>query len=292
MAKYVHAPLLTTALTLGVALSAATAAVSSAAAEELQWATQAGGTGGDFGFGIATDGPGNSYVTGAFSSTTTFGAGEDNETELTAAGGSDVFVAKYDRNGQLLWATLAGGTGTDWGNGIAIDGPGNSYVAGIFQGIATFGEGEDNETGLTASGSFDAFVAKYDRNGDLLWAKQASGTSNEIGWGIATDSRGNSYVSGYFSGTATFGDGENNETRPERRRQPRYICCEVRPEWPAPWATRAGGASNVSGGDQGMGSRQTAPGTATSPALSPARRRSERARAGQRDRANCRGQPF
>jgi Beta-propeller repeat len=65
------------------------------------------------GSGIAIDRRGNSYVTGFFSGTATFGAGEANETELTASGGDDFFVAKYDRDGRLLWATQAGGTSGD-----------------------------------------------------------------------------------------------------------------------------------------------------------------------------------
>ena len=61
--------------------------------------------------GIATDGAGNSYVTGNFEDTATFGAGEPNETTLTSAGSSDILVAKYDPSGALVWAKRAGGTG-------------------------------------------------------------------------------------------------------------------------------------------------------------------------------------
>ena len=57
------------------------------------------------------------------------------------------------------------------------------------------------------------FVAKYARDGTLLWATSAGGIScGRQGLGIATDPRGNSYVTGDFSGTATFGAGEANET--------------------------------------------------------------------------------
>ena len=76
---------------------------------------------------IATDPRGNSYVTGFFSGTATFGAGEANETVLSAAGVEDMFVAKYAPNGTLLWATSAGGTDGDEGSGIATDRRGNSY---------------------------------------------------------------------------------------------------------------------------------------------------------------------
>ena len=117
-------------------------------------------------FGIATDRPGNSYLTGFFADIATFGAGEDNETEL----------AHRSRPGYLRREVRSrrpaplGDTGwrqnTDVGSGIAVDHRGNSYVTGEFRGTATFGAGEDNETELTAAGdegNTDMFVAKYQR---------------------------------------------------------------------------------------------------------------------------------
>ncbi len=99
------------------------------------------------------DGSGHSYVTGSFRGSATFGPGETNETTLTSAGGIDIFVAKYDAAGALVWAKRAGGTGSDFGRGTAVDGSGNSYVTGFFgafgSAAATFGPGETNETTLT-----------------------------------------------------------------------------------------------------------------------------------------------
>ena len=165
-----------------------------------------------FGKGIATDGGGNSYVTGNALGTVTFNAGEDNEIML----GSGIFVAKYDRNGRLVWAKHAGG---DFDSGLAItsDNRGNCYATGFFEGTATFGAGEDNESVLSAprSGVHDIFVAKYDRNGLLVWAKQAGRATDDgiFGEGIATDNSSNSYITGNFNSTATFGAGERNETQ-------------------------------------------------------------------------------
>ena len=179
-------------------------------AQDLVWAERAGGTSADFGFGIAVDGAGNSYVTGEFQGSATFGPGETNETTLTSAGDRDIFVAKYDASGDLVWAKRAGGTSNDQGRGIAVDGSGNSFVTGSFQDPATFGPGETNETTLTSAGGSDIFVAKYDASGDLVWAKRAGGTSFESGRGIAVDGSGTSYVTGFFDVSATFGPGETN----------------------------------------------------------------------------------
>ena len=199
----------------------------------LQWATQAGGSAQDFGVGIATSARGDSYVTGNFAGTATFGEGEPNETSLTSAGSIDIFMAKYGPDGALLWATRAGGSvghqappgagGLDEVFGIATSARGDSYVTGFFTDTATFGEGEPNETTLTATGSgdriSDIFVAKYGPDGALQWATQAGGGDDDgvggdddAGYGIATSARGDSYVTGSFEGTATFGEGEPNET--------------------------------------------------------------------------------
>ena len=62
------------------------------------------------------------------------------------------------------------------GCGIAVDGSGNSYVTGFFNGTATFGQGQANQTTLTSAGSDDIFVAQYDSKGVLQWARRAGGT--------------------------------------------------------------------------------------------------------------------
>jgi hypothetical protein len=186
-----------------------------AQSQELEWAKSAGGSSTDIGFGIAADPRGNSYVTGFFTGTAAFGAGEANETELTSEAATAVFIAKHAPDGSLLWAKSGGGTEARvWGRSIAVDFRGNSYVTGSFMGTAIFGAGEANETELTALGGQDVFfVAKYAPDGSLLWITSAGGTEAPVsGRGIALDPRGNSYVTGSFRGTTTFGGGEANET--------------------------------------------------------------------------------
>jgi len=162
-----------------------------------QWAKQAGGIANDEGIGISVDADGNSYVTGYFQETATFGA-----FTLTSSGSYDVFVAKLDTDGNWQWATKAGGSGGEncRGYGITIDDAGNSYVTGYFTGTATFGAFT-----ITSNGSYDGFVAKLDTDGNWQWAKQAGGSSYDFGISISVDANGNSYVTGTFSVTATFG---------------------------------------------------------------------------------------
>jgi hypothetical protein len=155
------------------------------------WAKRVGGINSD----LAVDSSGNAYITGSLSGTALFGA-----TTLTSAGGFDTYIAKVDSGGNFIWAKRAGGTSDDYGRGIALDSSGNAYITGSFQGTALYGA-----TTLTSSGSYDTYIAKVDSVGNFLWAKSAGGSSDDVGVGIALDSSGNAYITGYFSGTAVFG---------------------------------------------------------------------------------------
>ena len=162
------------------------------------WANQAGGTNCDYGHGIAVDDNGNSYIIGNFLESANFGI-----TTLTSSGYYDIFVAKLDINGNWLWAKQAGGTSYDFGNSIAVDTNRNVYVTGFFYSSScSFG----TITLINSSSEYiDIFVAKLDINGNWLWAKQAGGTSDDCGYGITVDVNGNSYITGIFRGSATFG---------------------------------------------------------------------------------------
>ena len=100
-----------------------------------------------------------------------------------------------------------GGTGTDSGRSVALDGSGNVYVTGGFSETVDFDPGA-GIVELTSAGSFDVFVSKLDANGNLLWARRVGGTSDDSGGGVVVDGSGNVYVTGhFFSGTVDFDPG-------------------------------------------------------------------------------------
>ena len=98
------------------------------------------------------------------------------------------------------WARGAGGIINDHGWDVAVDADGNAYFTGDFADVAAFGP-----TALTSQGDYDVFVAKLNKDGTWQWATSAGGTDFDWGRGIAVDIEGNTYVTGHFTGNATFG---------------------------------------------------------------------------------------
>ena len=166
---------------------------------EWQWAIQAGGNGNewidDWGYAISNDGSGNSYIAGWFTGNASFGTHS-----LSSNGYQDIFVAKFDSDGDCLWAINAGGSYGDRGYGITLDDYNNIYITGFFSGDASFG------THTLFSDEYpDTFVAKFNSDGDCLWAKNAVGPSDMQGRDIAIDNFGNAYITGWFNGNISFG---------------------------------------------------------------------------------------
>ncbi|MES2593083.1 MAG: PKD domain-containing protein [Bacteroidota bacterium] len=165
------------------------------AAQNNFWMQRGGGVTPDEAYDISIDANGNTYTTGYFTSSATFGT-----TTLNSSGITDIFITKINNLGVYEWAVKAGGTGSDRALSIKADAAGNNYITGFFYGTATFG----NQT-ITSSGAQDIFIAKYDNAGVLLWVKNAGGSNADIGNGINVDNAGNVIVTGEFAGTANFG---------------------------------------------------------------------------------------
>ena len=168
---------------------------------QFNWASSAGGSSSDYCYDSYTDNLGNTYVTGKFKSDPMdFGNG----IQISPKGNYDVYVAKYDPTGAALWAVDAGSAGSsspDEGDAITADAAGNVYVTGAFFGTAYFSDTDS----LVSTGNFDVFIAKYDTDGNFVWAKQAYSTSGtqDKGTGIVADAAGNVYVTGYFGDDAS-----------------------------------------------------------------------------------------
>lgn len=154
----------------------------------------AGGSGEELGRDIAVDGNGNVYIVGAYANSVSFGG-----TVITAAGSSDIFVAKYNNSGILQWVRSAGGIYDDQGYSIAVDASGNAFITGHFRESVQFGT-----TSLVSAGNSDIFIVKYDTNGVVLWAEAEGGIYGDQAVGLTVDQLGNCYVTGTYYKDAVF----------------------------------------------------------------------------------------
>ena len=168
-------------------------------AGDWQWVKTFGGEESFRDHRLTIDDEKNLYITGGFDGTQVFGS-----TTLTSVGGFDIYVVKYDQNGNFIWAKRAGSTRDDRGNDIAFDGAQNLYVTGEFRGKAGFDLDSLNNYG-GASGR-DMFVAKISKAGDWIWAKKGGSKSgSDRGNGVVVNSKGLILTTGSYRDTAKFG---------------------------------------------------------------------------------------
>ncbi|MBT6184487.1 MAG: hypothetical protein HOI07_07040, partial [Betaproteobacteria bacterium] len=170
-----------------------------------QWYQTIPGMFGDTGYSIAVDSGGNVYVTGNYGSTTTVSLG--NGLNLPNPSGTGAFIVKYDTSGTAQWFQTIQGTHNDIGYSIAVDSSGNVYAIGYYYSTTTVSLGNGLE--LPASAENDAFIVKYNSSGTAQWVQTIRGTSNDVGYGIAVDSGGNVYATGYYNSTVSLGNGLN-----------------------------------------------------------------------------------
>ena len=181
----------------GAGDASASAHLQVARVPDFEWARGSGTPKRSEGQGIAADSAGNVFVTGDFGGTGLFG-----DTSY-AARMLDIFVAKFNPSGQLLWADKWGTAGDDHGRKVAVDAQGNACV------IGTFWNGYTN--GSFGSDYFsDTFISKYDPAGNLLWRRNIRGEGwcayRTVGNDIALDRQGNILVSGSYEGlSVNFG---------------------------------------------------------------------------------------
>ena len=160
----------------------------------LVYSTYLGGSGGDYGAGIAVDGAGDAYVAGGTASTD---FPTKNPLQPANGGGSDAFVAEINPAGSaLVYSTYLGGSGNDAASGIAINSAGNAYVTGetASTNFPTMRPLQPSYGG----GSSDAFVAKLNAAGSaLVYSTYLGGSGQDSGLGIAVDRSGKAYATGF-----------------------------------------------------------------------------------------------
>ncbi|MCS6818864.1 MAG: SBBP repeat-containing protein [Chitinophagales bacterium] len=123
----------------------------------------------------------------------------DNNQIVSQTTSYDYFVATFDTSGSLVWLTGFGSAAEDQALAVTCDESGNTLITGYTGGILYL-----NGKPLDFFGWNDVFVAKYNRNGSLVWITQAGGPKLDLGTCITTDKNGNIYVSGMFENSCRF----------------------------------------------------------------------------------------
>lgn len=167
-------------------------------AQQWEWAKRINGVQNDYVSDMYIDDSAFIYVTGRTKGVAIF---EDDTNPITPVnyGHTDAFMAKYDKDGNLIWANQGGSPFPEWGWGIVADQWGNVYCTGEISDTSVFGL----DTVISA-GDRDVFITKLDRNGEFIWTKRFGNTGNDRGKDITIDSRGDIYVTGFMQDEVTI----------------------------------------------------------------------------------------
>jgi len=187
---------------------------------------------------------GNIYVLGSYKShfildgNTYNGYPDQSSTKL------DIFLAKLNAAGYVVWVITMGGNQGDNPDDMAIDNQENIYVSGFFQGTCDFGSGNT----LTSSGGNDGFIVKYDSTGTFQWVRKAAyGTANERVSAITIGKDGNLYVAGMSqSSSFTIGDGTNEQSYTNADGNRDLFLASFTPSGMYRWSRQIPGNSNTS----------------------------------------------
>jgi len=198
-------------------------------AQTFDWVRPMGGTDADEGYGVDHRDDGGSYAIGMFNGTAQFGG-----STLTSAGGMDMYLARLDAGGAVLWASRAGGL-DDQGGHVLVDIGGAVVAAGEFKGSMDFSTGTLTATG----GDRDLWVASYDPNGQLLWALQGQATGLSQFNSIAADANGYVVLAGRFEGTLQIGSSSVTSAGMQD-----VFVLRLSPGGNVDWLVRAGGTDD------------------------------------------------
>ena len=160
--------------------------------DALTYSSYLGGIGTDYGTAIASDSGGNAYVVGLTNSSN---FPISNALQRTLAGAEDGFVTKLNPSGSaLVYSTYLGGTGSDAGNGVAVDSIGDAYVTGV---TSSSDFPILNPIQSTIQGRGDAFVTEINPLGTaFVYSTYLGGQGNASGTSIAVDSARSAYITG------------------------------------------------------------------------------------------------
>lgn len=169
-----------------------------------EWAKSFGsGTGSEVGKDIVTDATGNVYTVGHFDDAFDADPGAGT-VALIPNGGADIFITKFDSNGNFVWAKQIGGMTNDAAYGIALNQFNHLYVTGYFSGSVDFDPSPSATNTMSSYGGTDIFMLKLDLDGNYLWSKRVGSVLDDVANTIDIDESENVYIAGSFKTVGYF----------------------------------------------------------------------------------------
>ena len=187
------------------------------------------------------DSQGNIILSGNYEGTADFDPGSG-EALLTGGNSYSGFIAKYEKDLSYIWAVSINGTDQINGMKIGVDATGNIYFAGYFRGLADF----DPSVGeyLLEAEEMDGFLAKYDPDGNFVWAFKISSPESDIAFDVGLDNEGNIWVSGTFTAPIDFDPSENTFILNDHGFMDAFVA-NYSPDGSFIWAAGIGGESSL-----------------------------------------------
>lgn len=179
--------------------------ISISKAQDFQWVNSISGASAR-GMAMVTDPEGNLYVTGNVNGLADFDPGPEEAWTSTTGINANIYLVKYDPQGNYLWHIDMGGSGSEIPKGLAIDHSGNLIIVGRFNSYLDWDPGLDT-TAFGTAGSTDGFVATYQSDGSFLWAQPIGGSSHDEAISVAIDELDNIYVCGWIGDDVDFDNG-------------------------------------------------------------------------------------
>lgn len=168
------------------------------------WVQTFGGANSDEGKSLVVDESGNIYMVGNYSDKLALNI-NGGDVEINSLGDDDIFIAKFNKDNNLLWVKTIGGSHKDSGNDIFLDKNGNIYIVGEFSGTVDF-DPNSSVTTKISRGLKDVFILKLNSQGDYQWVYQIGGNNEAEGKALNIDEYGNILVIGNFQSNLLFNE--------------------------------------------------------------------------------------
>lgn len=174
-------------------------------AQNIDWVSSIKGNLEQYGHRLSINQQEEIIMVGSVQDTSIFDPSGTNKPVATN-GNYDPYVAKYSKDGSLVWVRSFGGDSIDYCNDVTLDPAGNIYITGLYRYTLIIPTLSGIDT-LTSKGERDCFVIKLNTLGDVIWTKSIGSTGYENGQGIVADNFNNLYLTGYYEDSLEINPG-------------------------------------------------------------------------------------